>query len=82
MKKIYYLIYQLKNINVNWIVSIDRILSDKLLDAVYYESDKEIYKIYSRLIPDNKLNSELKYKQFDIFNINKTDILVKKSLLY
>lgn len=80
MIKLYYLLYQIKGNNINWIVDVDVKLNKDFIKVLDLNSDKEIYKIYKRYIKKKDIHKELKYKQFRIFNIGKFDKLISESL--
>ena len=50
MIKLYYLLYQIKGNNINWIVDVDVKLNKDFIKVLDLNSDKEIYKIYKRYI--------------------------------
>lgn len=76
MKELYYLLYQVKNSNINWIVDVNIELTDEFINIINYISKQEIYKIYKRYISTRWIDIELNYKQFRIFNIEKNDKLI------
>lgn len=78
MKTVYYLIYQLTNSNINWVINVDTNNED-FIKTMEVKSKIEIYKIYKREIRSYLLKKELNYKHYQIFNIEKNDILVAMS---
>lgn len=81
MKELYYLVYQIKDNNINWIVEVDCELNDNFIKTIDYISNIEIYKVYSRNVSIKRLNFELNYKQFKKFIIQANDKLLYKSLV-
>jgi hypothetical protein len=81
MKELFYLVYNLKNSNINWIVDVDYELNNDFIKAIDIISKHEIYKLYSRYVSIKSFDSELKYKQFRKFIIKKNDKLLYESLL-
>ena len=81
MKELYYLVYQLKGNNINWIVEVDYELNKNFIKTMDFVSNHEIYKLYSRYVSNKLLDFELNYKQFRKFIIQENDKLFYKSLL-
>ena len=81
MKELFYLVYNLKNSNINWIVDVDYELNNDFIKAIDFISKHEIYKLYSRYVSIKSFDSELKHKQFRKFIIKENDKLLYESLL-
>tara|TARA_B100000902_G_scaffold274559_1_gene260408 strand:- start:3420 stop:3674 length:255 start_codon:yes stop_codon:yes gene_type:complete len=83
MIKLFYLLYQLKDSNINWIVDIDIEINKNFIESINHISNEENYKIYSRYISTLWYNEEFGYKKirFEIFTIENNDKFLYKSVL-
>jgi hypothetical protein len=81
MKELYYLLYQIKDSNIYWIVDVDIELNNNFINIIDYISKHEIYKIYRRYVSSKWVDLELNYKQFRKFIIQDNDKFVYKSIL-
>lgn len=81
MKELYYLLYQIKDSNIYWIVDVDIELNNNFINIIDYISKQEIYKIYIRYVSSKWVDFELNYKQFRKFIIQDNDKFVYKSIL-
>jgi hypothetical protein len=81
MKELYYLLYQIKDSNIYWIVDVDIELNNNFINIIEYISKQEIYKIYRRYVSSKWVDFELNYKQFRKFIIQDNDKFIYKSIL-
>lgn len=81
MRELYYLLYQIKDSNINWIVDVDIELNNNFINNIDYISKHEIYKVYRRYVSSKWLDFELNYKQFRKFIIQDNDEFIIKSII-